>query len=65
MKVIGLITGILFILLTIISVAINIIVDISGNYDIYDYTGWTSYAWGLAQFMLGTFLIMFFASKST
>ena len=29
MKVIGLITGILFILLTIISVAINIIVDVS------------------------------------
>ncbi len=65
MKVIGLITGILYILLTIIGVAINIIVDVSGNYDIYDYTWWTRYAWAIANLMLSVFLIMFFASKST
>ena len=65
MKVIGLITGILYILLTIINFATNIVVDVTGNYDIYDYTEWTAYVWALANFMLSAFLIMFFASKST
>ena len=65
MKVIGLITGILYILLTIINVATNIVVDVTEKYDIYDYTEWTVYVWALANFMLSAFLIMFFASKST
>jgi len=65
MKVIGLITGILYILLTIINFATNIVVDVTGNYDIYGYTQWTRYVWALAQFMLGAFLIMFFARQSS
>ena len=65
MKVIGLITGILYILLTIINAAANIIADVTGSFDIYTYTQWTRYVWALAQFMLGAFLIMFFARQSS
>jgi len=65
MKVIGLITGILIILLTIINIGLNIYFDISESYEIYDYFDWLKYVWNLTYILLGTFLIMFFASKST
>ena len=65
MKVIGLITGILFFLLNIISIGLNIYFDISESYEIYDYFDWLKYVWNLTYILLGTFLIMFFASKST
>ena len=64
MKVIGLITGILFILLNILNIALNIAFDLSGNYDIFDYAEWLKYVWNINYILLGTFLIMFFASKS-
>ena len=65
MKVIGLITGILIILLTIINIGVNIYVDMSDSYEIYDYFDWFKYGWSLTYILFGTFLIMFFASKST
>ena len=65
MKVIGLITGILFFLLNIISIGLNIYFDISESYEIYDYFDWLKYVWNPTYILLGTFLIMFFASKST
>jgi len=65
MKVIGLITGILIILLTIINIGVNIYVDMSDSYEIYDYFDWFKYVWSLTYILFGTFLIMFFASKST
>ena len=65
MKVIGLITGILIILLTIINIGVNIFVDMSDSYEIYDYFDWFKYVWSLTYILFGTFLIMFFASKST
>ena len=65
MKVIGLIRGILIILLTIINIGVNIYVDMSDSYEIYDYFDWFKYVWSLTYILFGTFLIMFFASKST
>ena len=65
MKVIGVITGILIILLTIINIGVNIYVDMSDSYEIYDYFDWFKYVWSLTYILFGTFLIMFFASKST
>ena len=65
MKVIGLITGILIILLTIISISLDIYYDISESYEIYAYFDWLKYVWDLTYILLGTFLIMFFANKST
>ena len=65
MKVIGLITGILIILLNIINIGVNIYVDMSDSYEIYNYFDWLKYAWNLTYILFGTFLIMFFASKST
>ena len=65
MKVIGLITGILIILLTIINIGVNIYVDMSDSYEIYDYFDWFKYVLSLTYILFGTFLIMFFASKST
>ena len=65
MKVIGLISGMLIILLNIINIGLNILIDTSDSYEIYDYFGWLKYAWNLTYILLGTFLIMFFANKST
>ena len=65
MKVIGLITGMLLILLTIIYLGLNIYIDMSESYEIYEYLDWLKYVWDLTWILLGTFLIMFFASKST
>lgn len=65
MKVIGLIAGMLIILLSIITTGLNIYIDMSESYEIYDYFDWLNYVWNLTWILLGTFLIMFFASKST
>ena len=65
MKVIGLIAGMLIILLSIITAGLNIYINMSESYEIYDYFDWLNLAWNLAWILLGTFLIMFFASKST
>ena len=65
MKVIGLIAGMLLILLTIINLGLNIYIDMSESYEIYEYLDGLNYVWNLTWILLGTFLIMFFASKST
>ena len=65
MKVIGLITGMLLILLTIINLGLNIYIDMSESYEIYEYLDRLNYVRNLTWILLGTFLIMFFASKST
>ena len=65
MKVIGLIAGMLIILLSIITTGLNIYIGMSESYEIYEYLDGLNYVWNLTWILLGTFLIMFFASKST